>query len=791
MSTERQVHSIEDKTELLPSPELRESHIPFVAIRLKTPDEFTRDRSNMHVKHGRLSLTQVLLEPEKDFMVLSAPKFDSYTIPQIDTSMPPDNQDKSALDYMNQNGIYGVRRDSIQYDNGMYVVVPDSPYEGTVSKNFVDAGTAWYMFKHPGTISDSCVVNPKLCSSKACSQVKDVISYHEMRFKHALLSRMGEMDDVMQEANGRGDYDEFNRLFALKLQRYLRKPEGLQEVDTVWRDIWNEEQISRYMKNQIQGPLLAAQLDVKSFTPLAWKMLGEYGRGDYGERISESVELSCIGNFSNVYTPALDHMTDYSELSDERFLERYGLPKDISKRIDSWKSHVSNLTQANPSDFRRFLLIMRDLHILARRFPPANIEYTRWKKDIVDYFGGSTKIATAMTLINGYYNDLRVKLADQLYTQGDPSELTRLPAATVSQIGEILMTSFGVNPHVQSEEEYETREHLNNGYLEYYGRYPDHTRQVSDRLEMQSRMSLFLLPYAMDVLSTYPEKIGKSTSHWRSVIEDVTTGPAPMMDIVIEQNSKGDIHVGNTPTADIGFGEAVAHIRHAFDRRETELVHEGVPITIYSMFRDKSIYSFFTKVLSRPEYPEDIGDAYGQALIIDTQSPDVRAALNHQYGEYHARDSHKSMSREDFIRQWEIGAIRYLNEKLKKTASEMGNESLTVSYEEEKDHLESKQSTGRSSASRGGYAVWKAYAVTKKPGSNEEQKIEVTMYPMEGYARKVLSDRRYALERMKMAPEGGWPLWDILYNGNLFKKPDVSDAHAFSVIYDAKVNSSH
>lgn len=790
MSTERPVNPTQKETEMLKSPELRESYIPFVAIRLKTPQEFTRDRSNMQVKHGRLSLTQVLLEPENDFMVLSVPKFDSYTIPQIDINIPGDDQDKKALDYMNQNGIYGVRRDLLQHDHGMYVVVPDSPYEGAISENFVDAGTAWYMFKHPGKISDYCVVNPNLCSEKACSQVKDIVSYHEMKFKHALLSRMGEFDEVMQEAHGRGDYDEFNRLFTVKLQRYLRKPEGIEQVDTVWRDIWSQEQISRYMKNQIQGPLLVAQLDVNSFTPLAWKMLAEYGRGDYGERISESVELSCIGNLSNVHTPAVDYMTDYSDLSDERFLERYGLPKDISTRIDSWKNHVSNLVQASPADFRNFLLIMRDLHILARRFPQANVEYNRWKKDIIDYFGGSTKIANAMTLINGYYDDMRVKLADQLYTQGDPSELTRLPAASVSQISELLMTSFGINPHVQSEEEYEGSHQLRNNYLDYYGRFPDHTRQVSERLEMQSRMSLFLLPYAMDVLKVYPEKIGKNTSHWRSVIEDVTTGPAPMMDIVIEQNSKGHIHVGNTPAAEPAFGEAVAHIRHAFERRETEFVYEGVPINIFSTFRDKSIYSFFTKVLSRPEYPDDIGDAYGQALIIDTQSPDVLQALYRQYREYDTGDSNKPMSQEDFIRNWEVGAIRYLKDRLKKTAAEMGNESLAVSYEEEKDNLEGGQATGGSVASRGGYPVWKAYAVTKKPGSKEEQKIEVTMYPMEGYARKVLSDRQYALERMKKAPEGGWPLWDILYNGNLFRKPDVSDAHVFSVIYDAKANSS-
>ena len=398
------------------------------------------------------------------------------------------------------------------------------------------------------------------------------------------------------------------------------------------------------------------------------------------------------------------------------------------------------------------------------------------------------------SLYNEYNHDVQKNVAPITARKiTAPHLLARSPESEVSQLEELLFNAFGYDQYQES-----PRGDILN---------------LSPKNIFDARLKLFEMPLIARAIQHYYPSIHRSTYFWRRIIDDLSLRRKPD----IQQTSFSVMSNLNPQDYIIQFfrfrkelmnidqyeqqfilhfdekGNPVAKSIYEAEQpgilvfhHRTNLTYNGIPINFFESTRDKRLIHYLRKMWERDNYPEDIHDAYGTAIIIDTVTDEIRVLLKAKYSAYRKEqktNKNRSLSYEKWLDDWSKNAIRLtLIDTIKQIAA---GHNYSFNESQRKDILDTTESTGGSAASAGGYHELKFYAEIdqinplsgKEEKSEELEEIEITVYPnIQNYLLKIFGsdtvrgDLEYNLLRREIVEPGSgkYPLWKLEYPPHIY-----------------------
>jgi hypothetical protein len=346
------------------------------------------------------------------------------------------------------------------------------------------------------------------------------------------------------------------------------------------------------------------------------------------------------------------------------------------------------------------------------------------------------------------------------------------------------MRAFGVNPFVPS------THHTSVG------------SEIPKLIEMQNRITLFMMPNIADVLETYYERIANSSSNWRRLVEEIKDGDTEPTTVVIFETNTGKLGMANGEPQDhtgpLKFYEFNRFkldpaLYNAYDTKTSDYftAQENdddnpvmIPVRVLESVRDKQILSTARKSLERDTRPEALDDLYAAQIVVDLSHPEVQTALKNRYDNKVGRKAKHPSTIGEYYQQWARTVCTALPGYLRSKAESIG---ITLEFTNIKDTLSTKEPTGGSGASRGVYGVLKmtVHSINTEALLRDEnapqEKMELMIYPPKDMIIKLMDDRDYEVRRM-LTPRVAFHVIGVLFPDDAFRRQVPEEVH--EIVFD-------
>jgi len=614
--------------------------------------------------------------------------------------------------------------------------------------------------------------------------------------EYQAIAKKAENPSVFQAA-----YQQFLSDFEKKLPaegshkqcRQQKNQTMKQEFVQAWHRVLFKDDIFEATHHPIQGQLLAARLPLEDMTQDELEYLAVAGP-EYASRFADFIDYALTPNRKRRGSSGKLEGLDISPELLEQLSMRPETAEDRYFRIELLRK--LKLSESDPDNSEKNLLLLK-----------------LWQDYLYEEFDRHFGISKSQfpqisALYNQYNDEIQQDIAPQTAKKiNAPVLLARSPESEVSQLEELLFNAFG----------YDQYQETNRGDITV----------LSPQNIFDARLKVFEMPLIAKALQRYYPAIHRSTYFWRRMIDNLCQRPnfignisafsfmnrLPADDYIgkylsfsrelMERDNPEEHYILNFNNDGRGVASQIyeADTRGVLaHHRKTKLLYKDVPIYFFELTHDKNILHFLRKMWEGGRKPEKILDAYGTAIILDTESAEIREALKVEYKKYQKEQKtigHHANTFEQWKHQWTLDVIRIsLVGALRKNAAD-----INYSYEEVewKDVLEDKAPTGGSAASGGGYSELKFYAqidlTTPLVGGEENQseeaeEIEVTIYPnIQEFLTKIFGndqvrgDREYdLLRREKFVPGSGlYPLWQLEFPPHIY-----ADVYPSITAYEAQ-----